>query len=123
MIMTDKQIYQAFGEAVNYTDQDAFASDVALSMLEPDKPDQEVDLELFEQLRVLWHVANDPFKGLLERMGLNQSQCSRRFCIPLRTIQGWAGETRSAPHYVLLMMAELSGIVRLRDDKTEGITP
>lgn len=116
MIMTDKQIYQAFGEAVNYTDPDAFASDGALSLLDPDDPGQEVDMDLFEQLRVLWHVANDPFKALLERMGLNQSQCSRRFCVPLRTLQGWAGETRSAPPYVRLMMAELSGIVRLTDE-------
>lgn len=117
--MSDKTIYRLCGETANYTDPDAFASDAALSLLDPDKPDQEVDLELFDQLRVLWHVANDPFKDLLDRMGLNQSQCSRRFCIPLRTIQGWAGETRSAPHYVRLMMAELSGIVRLRDDKTD----
>lgn len=112
--MTDKQIYTAYGEAANYSDPDAYASDVALSLLGPDDPGQEVDMELFEQLRTLWHVANDPFKALLDLMGMSQSDCSRRFCIPLRTVQGWALGERNAPPYVRLMMAELSGIITIR---------
>lgn len=114
--MTNKEIYHFFCETGNYTDPDAYASDVALSLLGPDDPEQEVDMELFEHLRTLWHVANDPFKTLLERMGINQAQCSVRFCIPLRTVQDWAGERRTPPPYVRLMMAELTGVVRLRDD-------
>lgn len=113
--MTDKKIYHMYGEASNYTDPDAFASDAALSLLDPDDPHQEVDVVLFEQLRILWHIANDPFKALLKRMGLNQVQCSARFCIPLRTIQGWAGETRSAPPYVRLMMAEAVDVLDIRN--------
>lgn len=112
--MTDKQIYQLFGETANYMDPDSFASDAALSLLNPEKPGQEVDIALFEQLRVLWHIANDPFKDLLERMEMNQSQCSRRFCIPLRTVQNWAGEARSALPYVRLMMAEAMGLLDIR---------
>lgn len=111
--MTDKQIYQLFGEAANYTDPDAFASDAALSLLDPDNPGQEVDMGAFEQLRTLWHVANDPFRTLLERMGLSQTQCSTRFCIPLRTVQGWAEGSRTPPPYVRLMMAELAGLIKL----------
>ena len=114
--MTDKQIYRLYGEAANCTDPDAFASDATLSLLDPDDPGQEVDAELFAQLRTLWHVANDHFKGLLELMGLNQTQCATRFCIPRRTIQNWAGGHRPCPPYIRLMMAELTGIVRLRDD-------
>ncbi len=112
--MTDKQIYTIFGEAANYSDPDAYASDIALSLLDPDDPGQEVDIALVDQLRVLWHVAQDPFKGLLKRMGLTQAQCSTRFCIPLRTVQGWALEERRAPLYLRLMMAELSGIITIR---------
>lgn len=116
MTMTDKQIYQIFGEAYNYASPDAFASGAALFLSGPEEPGREVETALFKQLRALWHIANDPFKALLERMGMNQSQCSRRFCIPLRTVQNWAGEARSAPPYVRLMMAELTGIVKLRKD-------
>ena len=114
--MTDKQLYRFYGEARNYADPDAFASDAALSLLDPDNPSQEVDMEAFEQLRTLWHVVNDPFKALLERMELTQTECSTRFCIPLRTVQGWALEERSCPPYVRLMMSELGGVVRLRND-------
>lgn len=114
--MLDKTICYLYGEAANYSDPDAFSSDAALSIPGPEEPGWEADTALFEQLRVLWHIANDPFKALLERMGMNQSQCSRRFCIPLRTVQNWAGEARSAPPYVRLMMAELTGIVKLRKD-------
>lgn len=115
-ILTDKQIYLLYGEATNYNDPDAFASDAALSLRDPDDPAQEVDMALFEQLRILWHIAEDPFKTLLERMGLNQVQCSTRFCIPLRTVQDWAGGRRTPPPYLRLMMAEGCGIVRLRND-------
>ena len=51
--MTDKQIYAYFCEAVHYADPDAFASDVALSLLDPEDPDQEVDPETVAQLRIL----------------------------------------------------------------------
>lgn len=44
---------------------------------------------------------------LLERYGLTQTTLSRRFNIPLRTVQGWANGTRKAPSYVLGMMEEI----------------
>lgn len=113
--MTDKQIYLLLGETSNYADPDAFDSDAALSLLDPDDPAQEVDMALFEQLRTLWHVANDPFKALLERMGLGQTQCSIRFCINLRTVQHWANEDRVCPPYIRLMMAEAMGLLHIRD--------
>ncbi len=113
--MTDKQIYTAFGETANYTDPDAYVSDMALSSLftPPDDPGAEVDPELLPQLSALWHVANDPFKTLLQRMGLAQTQCATRFCIPLRTVQDWAGGRRPCPSYLRLMMAEAAGVVDL----------
>lgn len=112
--MTEKQIYRLFGEAANYADPEAFASDAALSLLDPEDPGQEIDMGLYAQLQVLWSVANDPFRRLLERMELNQSQCATRFCIPLRTVQDWAGGRRTSPPYVRLMMAEAVGLLDIR---------
>lgn len=111
--MTDKQIYAYYGEATNYTTPDAYASDVALSLLDPEDPSQEVDMAFAGQLVTLWHVANDSFKDFLRLIGLTQTKCATRFCIPLRTVQGWAGETRQAPLYLRLMMAEATGAVDL----------
>lgn len=51
-----------------------------------------------------------PFRDLLKAIDLNQSECSRRFEIPLRTIAHWAAGDRECPPYVRLMMAELTGI-------------
>lgn len=61
-------------------------------------------------------IAALPFRDLLRAMGLTQSACSRRFEIPLRTVQHWAGEDRECPIYLRLMMAELTGIY----ERTEG---
>ncbi len=115
--MTDKEINIYYGETTNYTDPDAFASDISISLLNPDDLSQKVNMDLFEQLRILWHVANDPFKSLLERIGYNQTQCAIRFCIPRRTIQDWAGERRAAPLYIRLMMAEATGLLNIRSKK------
>jgi len=113
--MTDNQIYTLYGEAMNYKDPDAFASDAVLSVLNPDEPDQDVDTAMMEPLSVLWHIANDSFRDFLSLIGLNQTQCSNRFCIPLRTVQDWARGIRTPPPYICLMMAELSGIIDIRD--------
>lgn len=115
MQLTDKQINTLYSETHNYTDPDAYVSDMLTSslLLDPEDPEQEIAVELTEPLLALWHVANDPFRALLERMGLTQTQCATRFCVPLRTVQDWAGDRREAAPYLRLMMAELTGVVRL----------
>lgn len=55
------------------------------------------------------------FRNLLRVMDLTQTGCSRRFCIPLRTVQGWTNDTRTCPIYIRLMMAELTGILKRTD--------
>lgn len=116
MTLTNKQINTLYAEAPHYQDPNAYVTDMLTSslLLDPTDPDQEIPLVLGDGLRSLWHVVNAPFGSLLELMDLTQTECATRFCIPLRTVQGWAGETRSAPPYVRLMMAELMGVVNLR---------
>lgn len=108
--MNDKQLYMYLGETINYTNPDAFASDVTIALLDPDDANQEISKEIFDGLVILWHIACDPFKTYLSLLGLTQSECARRFCIPLRTVQNWAGGERSCPLYLRLMMAEIMGI-------------
>lgn len=113
--MTNKQIYILYGEASNYSDPDAFASDAALSILDPDDTFQEVDVSIANQMSILWKIANYSFRDFLSLIGMTQTQCSIRFCIPLRTVQGWTLGERKAPPYIRLMMAELSGAIELRN--------
>lgn len=111
MTMTDKQLRFAYSEAANYTDPDAFASDILLSamFLPPEDETANLDTAQLENLYHIWHVANDPFKVLLRSIGITQTRCAERFCIPLRTVQHWALGERACPSYVRLMMAELTG--------------
>ena len=111
--MTNEQLIQALSEACHYTDPDAFVSDLALSaiFLPPDDPAALPDPELPGQLHRIWMVAEAPFRQLLAELGLSQTACSRRFAIPLRTVQGWALGERACPPYVRLMLSRLCGYI------------
>lgn len=113
--MTKTQQDLAIREAASYADVDAFVSDLLTSSAFLDLNDEaaQPDLSEIDALRTIWTVVRAPFRELLAAMQLSQSACSRRFWIPLRTVQGWAGETRACPPYVRLMMAELTGLLTL----------
>lgn len=109
--MTDTQITHAFSEAPNYTDPDAFVSDLLLSavFLPPDDPEAQPDLSQAEPLRRIWQAACLPVKALLAELGLTQTGLSKRYGIPIRTVQDWAGERRTPPLWLRLMLADLAG--------------
>ena len=48
-----------------------------------------------------------PFRDFLLELGLSQTECSRRFEIPLRTVQNWANGVNKCPDYTKRMIAEL----------------
>lgn len=115
--MDNKLFEIIWKDAQNIKDSDSFVSDWATSsiFLDPEHPDQEIDSSIVDQLGRLWQVANLPFREFLKLLGLTQTRCTTRFCIPLRTVQGWAIGERACPSYIRLMMAELCGAVRLRE--------
>lgn len=53
-------------------------------------------------------------KEICEKYGMRQTELSRRFNIPLRTVQDWHSGKRIPPEYVVQMIEEL-----LRRDKDE----
>ena len=56
-------------------------------------------------------VANMTPQELIRAAGLNQTTFSRRFGIPLRTVQEWCGGRRHMPEYLKYMAAELLGLL------------
>ena len=46
-------------------------------------------------------------KEICEEYSLSQTALAKRFGVPLRTVQNWAGGQRTAPDYVINMMVEL----------------
>lgn len=54
-------------------------------------------------------------KELIAEIGMNQSSFSRRFGIPLRTVQGWCLGEREMPDYIKYLIAELTGLIIERE--------
>lgn len=64
-----------------------------------------------ETIRKIYEIAHMSVKDLLSWSGMTNGELSRRFCIPIRTVQNWAIGMRECPAYVRLMMAELLGYI------------
>lgn len=121
MKLSDKQIRIYIGEAAEYEERAAFMSDVVLSVL---PEDVDVEDEFCEQIARLWDVARLPFRDLLAAIGLGQTACSVRFCIPLKTIQHWCGtggEARACTLYIRMMISELTGYLDIREGSVHEI--
>ena len=46
-------------------------------------------------------------KSICASHGISKTELSRRFDIPLRTVQDWFGEKRNPPRYVVNMISAL----------------
>lgn len=46
-------------------------------------------------------------KEICTEYGISQTELSKRFGIPLRTVQDWHGGRRNPPDYVVNMMIEI----------------
>ena len=117
--MTHEQYYEAVTEIQNYTDRDAFTSDVALSITSLEDADKEIDLvAIAEDIGRIWDAWHMSVKELRAVTGLSQVAFGRRFLIPRRTVENWetAGENHTdCPVYTKMMIADLLGLLPARD--------
>lgn len=98
--MTDHQMFVLVGEAMNYSDRDAFVSDAALSSAWPEDQDIEKASAFCGQI---WDAINLPISEIRKRMGLTQVQMAERLCVPRRTLENW--EYRgTCPIYIKLLI-------------------
>lgn len=102
--MTNQLRHTLYSEARNYTDPDAYVSDLALSSMwgDADSPAERIAL-----LRRVWDDTHCTVRELIEHCGLTQSAFARHFDIPLRTVQDWYSGRRQCPPYLITMAAEL----------------
>ena len=75
------------------------------------KPDEDEITEIAVKCGEIWDVAHMSVRKLRERVHIGQSELSRKFCVPLRTVQDWAHGNHVCPRYVILMMARLLGLI------------
>lgn len=118
--MTHEQFYEAVSEIVNYTDRDAFTSDVALSITSLEDADKEIDLvAIAEDIGRIWDAYHMSIKELRATTGLSQAAFARRFLFPRRTLENW--ESSKAPNecplYIRMLISDSLGLLPAR---TEG---
>lgn len=109
--MTIYQYHLALTEIENYTDRDAFVSDLALSSAFPEDADL---TETVSELSMIWEAYHMTIRDLRTASGLSRSEFSRRFYIPIRTIENWectGANARECPAYVRLLIAEALGMM------------
>ena len=109
--MTINQYHLALTEIENYTDRDAFVSDLALSSAFPEDSDLSVTAS---ELVPIWEAYHMTIRDLRTAAGLSRIDFSRRFRIPIRTIENWectGPNSRECPTYVRLLIAEAIGLM------------
>lgn len=116
-LVTDADIYDMLKRTANYPDADTYAHEVYLSPYFVDlysSDSYQSNPRIEGQLRMLWHIAHDTFRTLLGNTGLTPEQCAARFAIDDETMQGWLSGDVAVPPYVRLMIAEATGLLKLR---------
>lgn len=87
------------------TSREVFLNSVTLSI--PDDADGCVDLDAEKRrLAQIWDVAHMTMKEIVAASGMTQSAFAKCAGVPLRTLQGWCGETRECPAYLRFLLAE-----------------
>lgn len=117
--MTHEQFYEAVSEIVNYTDRDAFTSDVALSITSLEDADKEIDLvAIAEDIGRIWDAYHMSIKELRATTGLSQVAFARRFLFPRRTLENWESSKvpNECPLYIRMLIADALGILPARTE-------
>ncbi len=110
--MTDKQFMLCVTEVDNYSDRNAYISDLALSSMWGDAEDAAIPQERIEFLSQLWDACHRSVKDIAAAAGLSHRKLAERFCVPYRTVENWGSGVNVPPAYVLLMMQECLGLLQ-----------
>lgn len=114
--MTHDQYYAAVSEIENYTDRDAYVSDLALSSIFGEDADLS---EISGYLGMIWDAYHMSMLELREITGLSRLAFARRFLIPPRSAENWetgGPNRRECPLYTRMMIADLLGLLPERTE-------
>lgn len=100
----------AVSETVNYTDKDAYVSDLALSSIWSNAEDADREARL-EDLGKIWDATHRTVKQIAKDAGVSQRKLAERFCIPYRTMENWCSGGRECNLYIRLIMQECLGLL------------
>jgi hypothetical protein len=109
--MTDIQFIKCARECAAYTDPDAYVSDLFLSTIWGDSPEEEVPASRVAELRAVWDAVHRPVREIVSAAGMTQAAFAEHFCIPRRTVEDWCRGVRECPLYTRLMMQRILGLL------------
>lgn len=104
--MTINQYRSCIAKVLAYADRDAYISDLALSEIWGDAPEDPIPDPRLTALGLIWDAAHRTVPETAKAAGLSNRALAERFCIPYRTVEDWAAERREPPLYVRLMMQQ-----------------
>lgn len=87
------------------SNREVFLSNVTLSVSDDASDCVDLDAEK-RRLAQIWDVAHMTMKEIVAASGMTQSAFAKCAGVPLRTLQGWCGETRECPSYLRFLLAE-----------------
>lgn len=109
MLLNIEQFEIAASEAPNYTDVDAFVSDLYISLFP--EMGEELDMEAVEHLRSLHYVMTAPIKDIAARGGIRMKQLSKMLIIPFGTMVNRANGVTTCPPSVRVYMGVMLGLL------------
>lgn len=109
--MTINQYRSCLKEVFAYTDRDAYISDLALSEIWGDAPEDPIPDPRLAALGMIWDAAHRTVPEIAKAAGLSNRKLAERFCIPYRTVEDWAADRRDSPLYVRLMLQQCLGLL------------
>lgn len=104
--MTDKQFLFCVQEAPNYSDRDAYVSDISLSSVWDDADSDSIPTNRIEAVGTVFDAINRSVSDIASAAGLSHRKLAERFCVPYRTMENWCTGVNACPLYVRLMMQE-----------------
>lgn len=114
--MTHKQYYDAVAEIANYSDRDAYISDLSLSSMWGEDANP---LLVAGDVASIWDAWHMSIKELRAVTGLSQVAFGRRFLVPVRSIVNWetpGTNHRDCPPYVRMLIADALGLLPERTE-------
>ena len=109
--MTINQYRACIKEVFSHTDRDAYISDLALSEIWGDAPEDPIPDARLAALGLIWDAAHRTVPEIAKAAGLSNRKLAARFGIPDRTVEDWAAERREPPFYVRLMLQQCLGLL------------
>ena len=109
--MTINQYRASIKEVFAYADRDPYISDLSLSEIWGDAPEDPIPDARQDALGQIWDAARRTVPEIAKAAGLSNRKLAERFCIPYRTVEDWAADRRESPLYVRLMLQQCLGLL------------